>query len=242
MNMFMFSLAGDAREWYHSLPHASISSLGEFHVAFNAHCQKFYPSELICHSCCEGYNDYFQDRAASYAGCEDESDDLDHKSVLSHPYSSTSEESCMDEDEEEEEALSEPMEMVKSLSADLEELKAEHECCLFEENAEDFPSLEEDVLGSSIEYDVEDLMTVEALHPAPVVSCFDDYSYEEQQSPTSQIDDQRSNQPVYDNYESDFELDMQDIQEHTTDPYPLFLKGDYREEISHPRPAEDTEA
>jgi hypothetical protein len=31
-------------------------------------------------------------------------------------------------DEEEEEALSELMELVKSLSAELEELKAEHEC------------------------------------------------------------------------------------------------------------------
>jgi hypothetical protein len=60
MKMFMFSLAGDAREWYHSLPPASISSLGEFHAAFNAHCQKFYPSELICHSCCKGYNDVFK--------------------------------------------------------------------------------------------------------------------------------------------------------------------------------------
>jgi hypothetical protein len=41
MNMFMFSLAGDARQWYHSLPPASISSLGKFHATFNRHCQKF---------------------------------------------------------------------------------------------------------------------------------------------------------------------------------------------------------
>jgi hypothetical protein len=97
MKMFMFSLAGDAREWYHSLPPASISSLGEFHAAFNAHCQKFYPSELIFHSCCEGYNDCIQGIAASYAGCEDEPDDLDQKSVLSLPCSSASEEGCEDE-------------------------------------------------------------------------------------------------------------------------------------------------
>jgi hypothetical protein len=30
LKMFMFSLAGDAREWYFSLPPASISSLGNF--------------------------------------------------------------------------------------------------------------------------------------------------------------------------------------------------------------------
>jgi hypothetical protein len=47
--------------------------------------------------------------------------------------------------------------------------------------------------------------------------------------------------PVYDNYESDSELDMQDIQEHTTEPYPLFLKGYYHEEIIPHGPAEDTE-
>jgi hypothetical protein len=47
MKMFMFSLAGDAREWYQSLPPASISSLGEFHAAFNRHCQRYYSSEFI---------------------------------------------------------------------------------------------------------------------------------------------------------------------------------------------------
>jgi hypothetical protein len=57
MNMFMFSLEGDARKWYKSLPPASISSLKQFHVAFNMHCQKFYSSKLICHSYCEEYKD-----------------------------------------------------------------------------------------------------------------------------------------------------------------------------------------
>lgn len=97
MKMFMFSLAGDAHEWYHSLPPASIYSLGEFHVVCNAHCYNFYPSELICHSCCKGYNDCIPDRVASYEGCEDEPDDLDQKSVLSHPCSSVSEEIHEDE-------------------------------------------------------------------------------------------------------------------------------------------------
>jgi hypothetical protein len=38
MKMFIFSLVGDAHKWYHYLPPASISSLGEFHGAFNKHC------------------------------------------------------------------------------------------------------------------------------------------------------------------------------------------------------------
>jgi hypothetical protein len=104
-----------------------------------------------------------------------------------------------------------------------------------------FQPLKQMFLAALLKDDDEDFMTVEALHSAPevpVVPSFDDYSEEEQQSPTSQFVDQRSNQPVYDSYESDSELDMQDFQEHTTEPYPLFLKGDYHEEINHPGPAE----
>jgi len=47
MKMIMFSLDGDACEWYQSLPPASISSLEQFHAAFNKHCQRYYSSELI---------------------------------------------------------------------------------------------------------------------------------------------------------------------------------------------------
>ena len=35
LKMFMFSLAGDAHRWYHSLPPTSISSLSEFHAALD---------------------------------------------------------------------------------------------------------------------------------------------------------------------------------------------------------------
>jgi len=162
IKMFMFSLAGDACEWYHSLPPASIYSLGEFHVAFNMHYHKLYPLELIFHSCCEGYHKRIQGIVASYVRYEDE-------------------------DQDEAYALSELMDLVKSLSVELEELEAEHEGCLFEENAEDFPSLEEDVLGSSIEDDDEYFTVVEALYYAPealVLPSFDDYSDEEQHRPT----------------------------------------------------------
>jgi hypothetical protein len=138
--MFMFSLVGDAREWYHSLPPASISSLREFHAAFSRHCERFYSSDFICHNCCEEYEDNDQDM---------DMPNEDHK--------------------QEGDALSELMELAKCLSAELEELEAEHECCLFEENAEDFPALEEDVLGSSTEDDDEDFMVVEALYSAPEV-------------------------------------------------------------------------
>jgi hypothetical protein len=175
LKMFMISLVGDAREWYHSLLPASISSPRDFHAVFNRHCQKFYSSEFICHNCCEEYEDHDQDMALS---------NEDH--------------------EEEEDSLGRMMELVKSLSAEIERFK-------FEESTEDFLVLEEDVLGSSTEDDDEDFIVVEALHSSPdvhVVSSFDDYSDEEKEIPASQFDDLGSNQPIYDNYESDYELDM----------------------------------
>jgi hypothetical protein len=73
----MFSLAGDACKWYHSLPPASISSLSDFHAAFTTYCQDFYPSVLVFHNCSEGYHKSILDKSVSDIGCEDDSDDLD---------------------------------------------------------------------------------------------------------------------------------------------------------------------
>jgi hypothetical protein len=95
MKMSMYSLEGDAREWYRSLPPTRISSLKEFHAAFNTHCQRFYSSELICHGCFEKYKDYVQDIVVSYEGCENEEDALDEESTLSLPCSSASNENCV---------------------------------------------------------------------------------------------------------------------------------------------------
>jgi hypothetical protein len=139
LKMFMSSLAGDAHRWYHSLPPASISSLSEFHAAFTAYCQKLYPSESICHNCCGGYHNYMRDETVSDVGCEDGLDDLDQKSILSPPHSSASEVGYESDEypRGEEDSLSELMEQVKYLSAQLERLK-------YEDCAEDFPAWEEE--------------------------------------------------------------------------------------------------
>jgi hypothetical protein len=153
LNMFMFSLAGDARKWYHSLPPASISSLNGFHAAFTAYCQRLYPPELICHNCCEGYHNSIQEKVASDVSCGEDPDDLGQKSFLSPPHLSASEE-CYGSDEvprEEDGALSKLMEQVKYLSAQLEGLK-------YEDCAEDFPALEAEALSNSFEEIVEDLL------------------------------------------------------------------------------------
>jgi hypothetical protein len=55
MKMVMFSMKDDARDWYFSLPAASISTLREFHAAFNLNYKRYYSSEFLFHDCCEGY-------------------------------------------------------------------------------------------------------------------------------------------------------------------------------------------
>ena len=47
INMFMYSLYGDARQWDFSLPPSSISSLKYFHRAFTEHCKKVL-FKLVC--------------------------------------------------------------------------------------------------------------------------------------------------------------------------------------------------
>jgi hypothetical protein len=95
MNLFMYSLLGDACIWYHSLDLSNISSLEEFHASFNIHCQKFYSSELICHIVCEDYKKCVQDIDDSYEGCENDEDTLDEESIFSLPCSSAYDENCV---------------------------------------------------------------------------------------------------------------------------------------------------
>jgi hypothetical protein len=56
MNMSIFSLVGDSREWYRSLPPTSISSLEQFHATFNKYYKRYYSSDTILEECCESFN------------------------------------------------------------------------------------------------------------------------------------------------------------------------------------------
>jgi hypothetical protein len=72
------------------------------------------------------------------------------------------------EDHEEEDALGELTELVEYLSVEIEELKADHDCCLFEENTEDFRVLEAIFLGGPTDKgSIQDSMVVETLFSAP---------------------------------------------------------------------------
>jgi hypothetical protein len=53
MKMFLYSLEGEERQWYRSLPISSLSSLKDLHVIFHSYCKRIYPIELLLHDCCE---------------------------------------------------------------------------------------------------------------------------------------------------------------------------------------------
>jgi hypothetical protein len=70
MKMFVFSLEGDAREWYRSLPPSSISSLKEFHTVFHHRCERFFAREILLEGCCEEFHSHIQNVYSS--SCEHE--------------------------------------------------------------------------------------------------------------------------------------------------------------------------
>jgi hypothetical protein len=74
MKMFMYSLEGDAREWYRSLPPASISSLEQFHVAFSKHCKRFFPADLLFENCCEEFGSHIRQSLISSSSSENKRD------------------------------------------------------------------------------------------------------------------------------------------------------------------------
>jgi hypothetical protein len=74
MKIFVYSLNGDARRWYRLLPVASISSLQEFHAAFNKHFSRYYSSDILLEGCCEKYKLYIQQEVES-SSCDELSND-----------------------------------------------------------------------------------------------------------------------------------------------------------------------
>ena len=69
---------------------------------------------------------------------------------------------------------------------------------------------------------------------------FNECSDEEQQISTPHFADLGSNQPEYDNYESDSDVDMKDFKDHTIEPFPLYIKEEHCVEINHLGPTKDT--
>jgi hypothetical protein len=55
IRLFCFSLEGIARDWYRSLPNASVSSLADFHEAFHVFCEGIFPFDLLYPQCCNEF-------------------------------------------------------------------------------------------------------------------------------------------------------------------------------------------
>jgi hypothetical protein len=56
IKLFGFSLEGISRDWYRSLPVASIISLADFHAAFHLFCQDIFSADLLYPECCHDFN------------------------------------------------------------------------------------------------------------------------------------------------------------------------------------------
>jgi hypothetical protein len=56
IRLFCFSLEGIARDWYRSLPNASVSSLADFHDAFHVFCKDIFSADLLFPKCCHEFN------------------------------------------------------------------------------------------------------------------------------------------------------------------------------------------
>jgi hypothetical protein len=76
MKMFMYSLEGDSRQWYMSLPPSIISSLKYFHVVFHAYCKRIYHVEILLEHCCEHME---FERSPRNRDQEDFSDEVDEE-------------------------------------------------------------------------------------------------------------------------------------------------------------------
>ena len=73
MKMLMYSLDGDAREWYFSLPPSSISSLKDFHIVFHEHYKRYFSDEFLFVNHCEEYELHDEDEIFSLATSEEDS-------------------------------------------------------------------------------------------------------------------------------------------------------------------------
>jgi hypothetical protein len=58
IKIFRYSLEGIALEWCRSLPNASVSSLTDFHSAFNSFCKDYFPVECLFEGCCEEFSSF----------------------------------------------------------------------------------------------------------------------------------------------------------------------------------------
>lgn len=58
--MFMYSLEGDAHEWYKYIYPCIISSLKEFHITLKEHCKRYFSAKFLFKNSFEEFEAYVQ--------------------------------------------------------------------------------------------------------------------------------------------------------------------------------------
>jgi hypothetical protein len=105
---------------------------------------------------------------------------------------------------------------------------------------------QEEVLLDMVDYSIDDCMAIGALYSAPsalVVSYLKEEIVVEEYSSFFL---QKVSHDVFSpgieekNHDIDSDVDMKNFQDHTIDPFPLYIKEKHCVEINHPRLAEDT--
>jgi hypothetical protein len=251
MKMFIYSLNGDARKWYWSLAIASISSLKEFHAAFNKYCKRYYSSDTILEECCERFKSDIQ-QTIECSSCDEFCEDLiERESKDRSEYFENMDENfslSISREESLQDMIDDSTDDCIAIDAlyfspdapvvsDLkEEIVVEEDFSLF------LQEVSHDVFSPVIEEKNQEIAHF-SLQDKRVLGSpiFDEYSDEEEKIPTSHFVDLGSNQPVYDNYESDSDVDMKEFQDHTIEPFPLYIKEQHCVEINHPGSTEDIE-
>ena len=67
MKMSMYSLEGEAQEWYFPLLASNIFSLRDFHVVFNKRCKRYFSHELLMEDCYEYFELCIQQTVECYS-------------------------------------------------------------------------------------------------------------------------------------------------------------------------------
>jgi len=63
-----------------ALPASIISSLKEFHAAFNKYCKRYYSTDTLVKDCCERFKSYIQQTIECFS-CEELCKDLVEKEI-----------------------------------------------------------------------------------------------------------------------------------------------------------------
>jgi hypothetical protein len=85
IRLFCFSLEGIARDWYRSLPNASISSLAKFHAAFHLFCKTKFSTDLLYPECCHEFSVLNKD-LNNYEKIVAAEDISHHDQEIGHPH------------------------------------------------------------------------------------------------------------------------------------------------------------